>query len=41
VVVFTIVVQGLTLPAVLRRIYGVTPAEGTTQPPAPTGEGRT
>jgi len=41
VVVFTIVVQGLTLPAVLRRIYGVTPAEGATQPSAPTGEGRT
>ncbi|MBX9775156.1 MAG: sodium:proton antiporter [Xanthobacteraceae bacterium] len=34
VVVFTIVVQGLTLPAVLRRIYGAPPAE-----PAPALEG--
>jgi CPA1 family monovalent cation:H+ antiporter len=41
VVIFTIVVQGLTLPAVLRRIYGVTPAEDATQPQAPAGEGRT
>jgi CPA1 family monovalent cation:H+ antiporter len=39
VVVFTIVVQGLTLPAVLRKIYGVPPAEPAPAPQA--GEGRT
>jgi CPA1 family monovalent cation:H+ antiporter len=39
VVVFTIVVQGLTLPRFLRRIYGVTPTEP--EPQARAGEGRT
>ena len=32
VVVFTIVVQGLSLPAVLHKIYGATPAEPAPQP---------
>jgi CPA1 family monovalent cation:H+ antiporter len=36
VVLFTIVVQGLSMPAFLRRIYGATPAEGGASPRAHT-----
>ena len=39
VVLFTIVVQGLSMPAFLRKVYGATPAEAAPQPKA--GEPRT